>query len=212
MSSFDINDKQMIKVENLTEISSNTGIISSDKPFSIIKDNINTKDIVDFISYRLSKIINNNKKQKLKPLKGENEPLYSSKIPNLTIEKFLLRIIKYTEAENMTLLLAYDYIERIIEKENFIIGLNNVYRLLLGTTILAIKMLEDNKYDNSEYCQIGGISLKDFNSIEYNLAVRLDFEFNSTYEDIESIIEQIYFTILSKKSRNPSDDFVSTNK
>lgn len=211
MSSIDNIEKQMNKIENLNEISSNSGVLSIIKYSPINTDNIKTKDIVEFISYRLSKIIENNKKQKLKPLKGKNEPLYSIKIPKLTIENFLIRIIKYTEAENMTLLLAYDYIERLIEKENFIICLNNVYRLLLGSTVLAIKILEDNKYDNSEYCQIGGLSLKDFNAVEYSLAVRLDFELNPSYEDIESILEQIYYTVLSKQSRNQSLDSVSTN-
>ena len=212
MSSTDKNDKQINKIVMFNEKFSSTGTISTTNSSSIIKDSIKTKDIVDYISYRLSKIIENNKKQKLKPVKGKNEPLYSLKIPNLSIEKFLLRIIKYTEAENMAILLAYNYIERLIEKENFIISLNNVYRLLLGTTVLAIKILEDNKYDNSDYCQIGGLSLKDFNSIEYNLAARFDFDLNPSYEDIESILEQIYYTILSKQSRNSSEDSVSTNK
>ena len=68
MSSDNI-EKQMNKIENLNEISSNSGVVSIIKYSPINKDNIKTKDIIDFISYRLSKIIENNKKQKLKPLK-----------------------------------------------------------------------------------------------------------------------------------------------
>ena len=124
----------------------------------------------------------------------------------MTIEKFLFRIEKYTEAENMTLILAYSYIEKLIEKENFILGINNIYRLLLVSIVLAIKILEDNKYDNSEYCQIGGLSLKDFNEIEYKVAARLDFELNPSYEEIKTFMDHLNIRFLMSKSRNLNED------
>lgn len=47
--------------------------------------------------------------------------------------------MKYTECENNTLIVAYLYIMKLIEKENFVLGVNNAYRLLLGAVVLAKK-------------------------------------------------------------------------
>lgn len=197
------------KKETINKFSSS--FISTSNSFTQAKEEIKTEDIISYISFILSNEIEKNKKLHKKILCGKNEVLFSRKIPKLSIEKFLVRIVKYTEIENMTLLLAFNYIQKLIEKENFILCINNVYNLLLGTAVLAIKILEDIKYDNSEYCRIGGLSLKVFNLIEYDIVNKLNFELNASKEDLEKIISQINNIYLSKNSRNFSEDTVVSN-
>ena len=151
------------------------------------KYNITTDDIIRFISSNLLLIIHKNKKNKKKPIKDINEPFYSKTIPVLSLEKFLIRIIKYTEAENNTLLTAYLYIINLIKKENYVLSLNNIYRLLLGAVVLAKKTLEDLTYKNSYYCQIGGMSLEELNNIELSLFFRIDFHTNPNKEELDNI-------------------------
>ena len=67
---------------------------------------------------------------------------------------------------------------KLIKKENFVLGINNVYRLLLGSVVLAKKVLEDMNLYNSYYCNIGGISNGELNLIEYSLFTRIDFDVN----------------------------------
>lgn len=153
--------------------------------------NITTDDIIRFISSNLLLIIHKNKKNKKKPIKDINEPFYSKTIPFLSLEKFLIRIIKYTEAENNTLLTAYLYIINLIKKENYVLSLNNIYRLLLGAVVLAKKTLEDLTYKNSYYCQIGGMSLEELNNIELSLFFRIDFHTNPKKEELDNIYELI---------------------
>lgn len=175
-----------------------------------LEDIINTDDIINYISSTLYFIMHTNKTMKKKQPRGINEPLYSKKIPVLSLNKFLIRIIKYTECENNTLIVAFLYIMKLIQKEKFVIEINNVYRLLLGTVVLAKKVLEDIKLDNSYYCGIGGISNNELNSIEYSLFVRMDFNINLKKEDVNKIYEQIFKTfpksrlneIFQKKSVN----------
>ncbi len=155
------------------------------------KYNITTDDIIRFISSNLLLIIHKNKKNKKKPIKDINEPFYSKTIPVLSLEKFLIRIIKYTEAENNTLLTAYLYIINLIKKENYVLSLNNIYRLLLGAVVLAKKTLEDLTYKNSYYCQIGGMSLEELNNIELSLFFRIDFHTNPKKEELDNIYELI---------------------
>ena len=162
---------------------------------------INVEDIINYISTYLLSIIQNNKRMKKKPSKDINEPLYSKLIPALSLEKYLIRIIKYTEVENNTLIVAYLYIIKLIKKENFILSINNIYRLLLGSVVLAKKVLEDLKYNNSYYCEIGGISLQEFNKIEFSLFVRLNYEVNPKIEEIENVYKNIIDSLPQSKYR-----------
>ena len=155
-------------------------------------DIINQEDIINFISSALYSIMHNNKLMKKKQSRGTNEPLYSKNIPILSLNKYLIRTMKYTECENNTLIVAYLYIIKLIQKEKFVLGINNVYRLLLGAVVLAKKFLEDIKYDNSYYCNIGGISNEELNMIEYSIFTRIDFNLNLQKKEVDIIYEQIY--------------------
>ena len=171
-------------------------ISENDEPQQIcsksIEDIINKVDIINFISSNLYSIIHNNKQMKKRQSRGDNEPFYSKNIPVLSLNKYLIRIMKYTECENNTLIVGYLYVMKLIQKENFVLGINNVYRLLLGAIVLAKKFMEDIKYDNSYYCNIGGISNQELNLIEYSLFTRIDFSINLQKKDIDKIYEQIF--------------------
>ena len=156
-----------------------------------IEEIIDKDDIINFISSKFNSTMQNNKLMKKKQSRRENEPLYSKKIPVLSLNKYLIRIIKYTEIENNTLIVAYLYIIKLIEKENFVLGINNVYRLLLGAAVLAKKMIEDITLNNAYYCNIGGLSVKDLNMIEYSLFTRIDFDVNIKKEDVDKVYGQI---------------------
>ena len=167
-----------------------------------LQEFINVEKIIHFISSNMLSIIDKNKKDKKKQSKGINEPLYSKKIPNLSLEKFLVRIVKYTEAENNTLIVAYLYIIKLIEKENFILTINNMYRLLLGSVVLAKKVMEDICYQNSYYCEIGGLSLQELNMIEFNLFIRINFEVNSKKEDVDNVYDLITNSLINSEDYN----------
>ena len=153
---------------------------------------INKEDIINFISSKLYSIIHKNKLMRKKQSKGPNEPLFSKTIPVLNINKYLIRIMKYTEIENNTLIVAYLYIIKLIKKENFVLGINNVYLLLLGSAVIAKKVLEDIKYDNSYYCTIGSLSNSDLNMIEYSVITRIDFDVNLKMEDVNKVYVEIF--------------------
>ena len=168
---------------------------------------ITTEDIINYISSNLLAIIQKKKKMKKKPKKGPDEPFYSKFIPVLSIEKFLIRIVKYTEAENNTLIVAYLYITKLLNKEKFILSLNNIYRLLLGSVVLAKKELEDLCYNNLYYCEIGGMTVQDLNSVEYSLFIRLNFDVNPKIEEVENIYNEIINSFPSSKINELQNNF-----
>ena len=168
---------------------------------------ITTEDIINYISSNFLAIIQKNKQMKKKPKKGPDEPFYSKFIPVLSIEKFLIRIVKYTEAENNTLIVAYLYITKLLNKEKFILSLNNIYRLLLGSVVLAKKELEDLCYNNLYYCEIGGMTVQDLNSVEYSLFIRLNFDVNPKIEEVENIYNEIINSFPSSKINELQNNF-----
>ena len=185
-----------------------------------LEDIINKDDIINFIASAFYSIIHNNKLMKKKQSRGANEPLYSKNIPVLNLNQFLIRIVKYTEIENNTLIVAYLYIMKLIKKENFVLEINNVYRLLLGSVVLAKKVLEDMNLDNSYYCNIGGISNGELNLIEYSLFTRIDYNVNLKMEDVNKVYDEIFnglpqsrlIEIFQEKDiNNNSDNKNSTN-
>ena len=186
----------------ITKIKTINFIEVNDKPIEKI---VGTEDIINYISSSLLSVIQNNKKMKLKPSKGPNEPLYSKMIPVLPLKKFLLRIIKYTEAENNTLIVAYLYIIKLIKAENFILSLNNIYRILLGSVVLAKKFLEDINFNNLYFCQIGGMTVQELNSVEFSLFVRINFDANPKIEEVNDIYKNIIYSLASSKKKEYSN-------
>ena len=158
-----------------------------------IRNNFTLKieNIISYISSNFVDIIIDNKKfRKERPL-NTNDIFYSNKIPLITTEEFIIRIVKYTNMENSTLISAFIYTKRLIEKENYILALNNLYRIFLGACVIAIKFNEDWNFKNKYYAKIGGLNLKEMNLIEYNIYSRIEFDLSINEKDYNDILYMI---------------------
>ena len=175
-------------------------IIEIKKAFPIAEF-INEEEIVSFISTKINSIIVYNEENKIKPKKSKNDYIHSAFIPLISIEEFLKLIIKYTEIEHNTLIVSYLNIIHLINKENFVLDKNNIYILLLSSSILSKKFLEDLILENSYYCQIGLFSPKELNLAEYNLFCRLDFNINYTMEEVEEVYNEIFASLSNQRKK-----------
>ena len=57
--------------------------------------------------------------------------------------------------------------------------------------------MEDLALGNSYYCDIGGISNSELNTIEFSIFTRIDFNINLQKNDVDKIYEEI-FNLLPK--------------
>ena len=176
----------------------NNNNIEIQKPLTIAEF-INEEEIVLFISSKFNLIIAYNKENKKRQKRSKHEYIYTSLIPIISIEGFLKLIIKYTEIEHNTLIVAYLYIIKLMNKENFVLEKHNIYILLLASCVLAKKVFEDLITDNSYYCQIGLFTLKELNLAEYSLFSRLDYNVNCTMEEVEEIYNQIFASLPNQR-------------
>ena len=162
----------------------------------IILSLLSNEQIISFISNDIVSILIENKEQQKTNIIGENDPLYSNKIPIIKIEDYITRFFTFSKMEISTLILTYIYIKRFIKKENYIISFRNIFRLIMSCAILAIKFNENKVYKNLFYAKVGGFDVDDLNNLEYNIFSRLDFNLrvldNEFYENVLNIYKDLF--------------------
>jgi hypothetical protein len=139
--------------------------------------------VVNVVSDILDEIVSENTSQEpfdtSLPIDDETKSLISQynskKPPQITINKYLMRILKYCMPEPSTMILCLIYIDKICENSNMQLTYLNIHRLILACMIIAIKFNEDDYYSNEYYAKVGGISMKEMNQLESNSLVLLDF-------------------------------------
>ena len=178
--------------------------ILNDRDIDEIKNNIDkdTKNIkasnhvIDIVADILEEIVKDNEKN------DENESnksdsnesaiisvFTSNKTPQISIKKYLTRIMKYSKPETSTVIICLIYIDKICENSTLQLSIYNIHRIILSCMILALKYNEDDYYSNKYYAKVGGISLKELNELEYNIMVLLQFNFfidDITYEKYQA--------------------------
>jgi len=117
----------------------------------------------------------------------------SNKTPQISIKKYLTRIMKYSKPETSTVIICLIYIDKICENSSLQLSIHNIHRIILSCMILALKYNEDDYYSNKYYAKVGGISLKELNELEYNIMVLLQFNFfidDITYEKYQAQLNE----------------------
>ena len=137
-----------------------------------------------------------------KELENYNEKLLSQQkmsfntnnIPNITIQKYLERIFKYTEAEESTFIIALIYIDRINQISNIIITPYNIHRIIFISVLLAIKYNEDITFDFDYYAQVAGISIDELKSLEIEFVCLVKFKLyinKQQFDNYKSFLDEI---------------------
>ena len=101
---------------------------------------------------------------------------FSRKSPSdVTLQYFFARIKKYSQIEKSTLIIILIYADRMCTTSGIILNPHNIHRIILGCLLLAIKYNEDVYFTNEHYAKVGGVSIKELNTLEYYSFQLLDF-------------------------------------
>jgi hypothetical protein len=110
--------------------------------------------------------------------------------PKISIAKYIRRIIKHSNPEPSTLILAVIYFDRICNNGKINLCYSNVYKLILISLVLAIKYNEEYFESNEFYGKVGGLTIKSINKLEiYTLKV-LKFNLYVKEEIYETYVNQ----------------------
>ena len=138
----------------------------------IINDELKGKIL--FISSLFEKLIENNTSK-------FNNSIFNLKIfeteeiPTISINKYIERIVKYTNCEENTLILSLIYLDKICLK-NINLTVYNIHKFVFSSILVSIKFNEDKIYKNDYYEYIAGVSLKELNLMEDNFLQILDYQ------------------------------------
>ena len=104
------------------------------------------------------------------------KPFISKKIPSISIEKYLERLISHTKMEISTLILILIYIDKICKNNKFRLNYFNIHKLIVTSMLISIKYNEDDFFSNSFYAKVGGVSITELNHLEYEFLSLIDFD------------------------------------
>ena len=165
---------------------SNTSFESQSPYTSYLKPHI-IKAIVN----NLNEIMEENKQMGNSQLK--DNLFYLDQIPDVSLEEYIYHLLKYTEISISTLIIAIIYIDQFCEKYRYVLSMHNIHRILLIFVYLSIKFNEDIKIKEDYYAKIAGVSVKDLNTLEYQICVGMNFDFY-----VKSEYYQQYFVYFCK--------------
>lgn len=126
-------------------------------------------------------------------------PFHSEKPPGMSIQDYLHRIRKYFRCSDECFVLALVYIDRVAKVDpDMAVSALNAHRLLLIAVVLAAKSQDDVFYSNSYYAKVGGLALKEANSLEEHFVKMLAWELYVGPEEY-----QFYHTAVCAATSDP---------
>jgi hypothetical protein len=135
----------------------------------------NNKYLVRSVNNILKEIVEENRSINDIPDKYKRLSFYSKHSASITVTGYLERILKYTHIEESTLIIALIYLDRVCEINSIQLNEFNIHRILFASVIVAIKYNEDDYYTNGYYSKVGGISVKELNTLEYEYVKLLKY-------------------------------------
>jgi len=100
---------------------------------------------------------------------------HALRAPAIGICKYLERINKYASCSSECFVLALIYIDRLIQRNNFVLTELNVHRVVITAVLLAAKFFDDAYYNNAYYAKVGGVLVSEMNSLEVEFLFRINF-------------------------------------
>jgi len=168
---------------------SNTSFESQCQISTSLKSHI-IKEIVN----NLNDIMEKNKEMQYHQLK--DNLFYLEQIPDITLEKYIKHLMKYTNMSISTLILAVIYIDQFCENFRYVLSMHNIYRILLIFVYISIKFNEDINLKSDYYSKVAGVSVKELNWLEYQVCAGMNFDFYVKSEYYEQ-----YFAYFCKNGK-----------
>jgi len=111
---------------------------------------------------------------------GQVTKFHALKAPGIGVEAYLERVQKYASCSNECFILALIYIDRLIERNNFLLTELNVHRVVITAILLAAKFFDDAYYNNAYYAKVGGVLVSELNGLEVDFLFRINFSLHAS--------------------------------
>eukprot|EP01105_Mastigella_eilhardi_P017039 TRINITY_DN3917_c0_g1_i1.p1 TRINITY_DN3917_c0_g1~~TRINITY_DN3917_c0_g1_i1.p1 ORF type:complete len:259 (-),score=70.70 TRINITY_DN3917_c0_g1_i1:176-952(-) len=132
-------------------------------------------------------------------------PLFESRWEApVSLTAYVRRLFKYSGCTRGTVVAMLALFDRIIERNpTFIISQRSIHRVLLATTVLALKFWEDFFYANAFLARVGGIPAAELKVLEVSTLALLHFELYlspETYLQFDEALSQATHCLVRRKA------------
>ncbi|GMI28244.1 hypothetical protein TeGR_g8748, partial [Tetraparma gracilis] len=107
---------------------------------------------------------------------------HALKPPSIAVLPYLERIHKYASCSTECFILALIYVDRLIQRNNFLLTELNVHRVVITAVMLAAKFFDDQYFNNAYYAKVGGVPAVEMNALEVEFLFRINFALHTTPE------------------------------
>ena len=167
-----------------------------------------TNQIITSISSNLEDLIMENL-HNIYQLYIKSDIFFLNHIPQISIEDYIKRIMKYTQMNISSLILAIIYIDKMCEIQKYILCFNNIHRLILSACLLSVKYNEDINVNNIIFSKIGDESIEIVNQLEQELFFLLNFSLFVDFNYYEKYYE--YFNKCNKSITQEHNNNTNNN-
>jgi hypothetical protein len=123
---------------------------------------------------------------------GQVTKFHAMKAPGIGVLQYLERIHKYASCSSECFILALIYIDRLIQRNNFLLTDLNVHRVVITAVLLAAKFFDDAYYNNAYYAKIGGVLVSEINGLEVDFLFRINFSLHVTPDVFDKYRAQLW--------------------
>lgn len=127
---------------------------------------------------------------------------YGKTVPSITVSNYCERLRKYFNCSNSVYPIALIYMDRYSNVSNIEINQLTIHRLLLTSMVIAVKYCDDNIFSNEFYSNVGGIELKELNSLENNMVNSMQWDLKITTDDFV----KFFYKMATSKTYQPKSN------
>ncbi len=131
-----------------------------------------------------------------------SNPLYTvfskTNLPKITLQDYCIRIMKFAKVSVATVVQSVIYIDKVITQHPKLLTSKSVHRLLLASIVVAAKFTDDFHLTNKNFARVGGVQIKEMNSLEINFCKLMSFSFftpprvfNKYWKTIHSLAQNV---------------------
>lgn len=150
--------------------------------------------IVQVLAVVLERLVSSN--SHLAASQQEETKFHALRAPAIGILQYLERIHKYASCSKECFILALIYIDRLIQRNNFLLTDLNVHRVVITAVLLAAKFFDDAYYNNAYYAKVGGVLVSEMNTLEVEFLFKIDFSLRV----IPEVFDKYYAELIGHSS------------
>ncbi|CAH9145155.1 unnamed protein product [Cuscuta epithymum] len=171
------------------------------------KNSVGPPKIVSVLGSVLEKTMKKNEKQRGgSSVSADVTVFHGSRAPSMSVGQYVDRIFRYSNCSPACFVVSYIYLDRFVARTGAVLTSLNVHRLLITSTMLAAKFLDDGCYNNGYYAKVGGISNSELNKLEMKFLTALQFRLHVSVDTFIS-----YCALLEKPERPVNPPRVRTS-